>query len=168
MTWTLTDGELGTMTKDVAYEYAWKAFNEMIHDPKEKLDEIAIMSTLCSLLHTLHSHMFWVGFYRVTQPGLLVIGPYQGTPGCLTIAFTRGVCGQAAREKRIIVVPDTRLHPDHIACDARSRSEIVLPVFNPKGDLIAVLDVDSTEPDAFDETDRKWLSKLLGAIQHHL
>lgn len=124
-------------------------------------DEIAAMATISSLLH--HSLGFlWTGFYRVVNGGsLLRVGPYQGSLGCMEIAYGQGVCGTAAKEKRTIVVPDVSAFPGHIACDARSKSEIVVPVFNGSGDLIAVLDVDSEFSAFFDEVDAKGLEKIV-------
>ncbi len=92
-------------------------------------------------------------------PRLLRVGPYQGPLGCLEIPFDRGVCGAAARERAPQVVPDVHAFPGHIACDAAARSEIVVPVFDPRGELIAVLDLDSHQPAAFDETDREGLER---------
>jgi GAF domain-containing protein len=123
-------------------------------------DEIAIMATLSCLLHQGFGHL-WTGFYRVVGPGLLRVGPYQGTLGCLEIAFGRGVCGTAAAEGRTVVVPDVEAFPGHIACDGRSRSEIVVPVFRPDGSLLAVLDVDSEHLAAFDEDDRAALERIV-------
>lgn len=126
-----------------------------------ELDAVAAMSTFASVLHHALPQASWTGFYRRVAPGLLRVGPYQGRPGCLEIPFDRGVCGAAARERRSLVVPDVHAFPGHIACDAAARSEIVVPVFDRAGELVAVLDVDSVEPAAFDETDRKELEQLV-------
>lgn len=123
-------------------------------------DPVAIMATMSAVLHHGFGHL-WAGFYRVVQPGVLQVGPYQGTLGCLEIRFGRGVCGTAAAERRTVIVPDVEAFPGHIACDGRSRSEIVVPVFDADGDLVAVLDLDSTEPGAFDEVDARWLERLV-------
>ena len=124
-------------------------------------DPIAAMATLSALVHHGFGHL-WTGFYQVADPGrLLRVGPYQGTVGCLEIAFGRGVCGTAAAERRTIIVADVNAFPGHIVCDARSRSEIVVPVFDGDGELIAVFDVDSSEPDAFNEEDARGLEQLL-------
>ncbi len=124
-------------------------------------DEIAGMATISSLVHHAFGYL-WTGFYRVVEPGaLLRVGPYQGSLGCLEIAFGRGVCGTAAAERRTIIVPDVEKFPGHIACDARARSEIVVPVTDRKGDLLAVLDVDSERLDTFDEEDQHGLEKLV-------
>ncbi|MFN7132428.1 MAG: GAF domain-containing protein [Myxococcales bacterium] len=123
-------------------------------------DPVAEMATLSCLLHHGFGHL-WTGFYRLVQPGLLRVGPYQGTLGCLEIAVGRGVCGTAAAERRTVVVPDVHAFAGHIACDARARSEIVVPVFGPEWELLAVLDVDSERPAAFDERDARALEALV-------
>jgi len=123
-------------------------------------DEIAGMATMSALIH--HAFRFlWTGFYRVAEPNLLRVGPYQGTVGCLDIAFGRGVCGTAAAERRTIVVPDVAKFTGHIACDARAKSEIVVPVFNATGGLIAVLDVDSERRGTFDQNDANGLERIV-------
>lgn len=124
-------------------------------------DEIAIMATLSCLLHHGFGHL-WTGFYRVAEPDrLLRVGPYQGTLGCMEITFGRGVCGTAAAERRTVVVPDVEAFPGHIACDGRSRSEIVVPVFRQDGSLLAVLDVDSEHLASFDDEDRAALERIV-------
>jgi len=124
-------------------------------------DEIAGMATIATLVH--HAFGFlWTGFYRVVTPGeMLRVGPYQGSLGCLEIAFGRGVCGTAAVERRSIIVPDVEKFPGHIACDSRSRSEIVVPVTGARGELLAVLDVDSEELDSFDQEDQRGLERMV-------
>jgi len=127
-------------------------------------DPVALMATVaCELFHAF-DHFDWVGFYRVVGPELLKIGPYQGGHGCLVIPFSRGVCGAAARERRTQVVPDVDAFPDHIACASSTRSEIVVPVFDARGRLIAVLDVDSDTPTAFDDGDATALEALMAAV----
>jgi GAF domain-containing protein len=124
-------------------------------------DAIAGMATTSALLHHAFQHL-WTGFYRVVEPGhLMRVGPYQGTLGCLEIVFGRGVCGTAAAEGRTVVVPDVHAFPGHITCDARSRSEIVVPVFGADGTLLAVLDIDSAEPAMFDTVDAEGLEQLV-------
>lgn len=124
-------------------------------------DLIASMATIACLLHHNFDYFFWTGFYRVVARGELLIGPYQGTPGCLHISFNRGVCGAAARREETIVVPDVHQFPGHIACDPHSKSEIVVPVFNNEDELIAILDVDGAEYDAFDEVDKRHLEGIV-------
>jgi L-methionine (R)-S-oxide reductase len=124
-------------------------------------DEIAAMATISSLVHHAFGHL-WTGFYRVVEPGrLLRVGPYQGTLGCLEISFGHGVCGTAAADRRTVIVPDVELFPGHITCDSRARSEIVVPVFDTNGSLLAVLDVDSEHPAAFDGKDAAGLERLV-------
>ena len=128
----------------------------------ELRDPMTAMATASALIHHGFGHL-WTGFYRVVEPGrLLRVGPYQGPLGCLEIPFGKGVCGAAAAELRTVVVPDVRTFPGHISCDARARSEIVVPVFNSKGELLAVLDIDSERPAAFAEEDRIGLERLVG------
>jgi len=109
---------------------------------------------------------FWTGFYLVdpNKPDELVVGPYQGTLGCLRIAFGKGVCGAAAAKRETILVPDVHAFPGHIACDSRSNSEIVVPVFDANGALAGVLDVDSTQFDAFDAIDQAGLEAICGDL----
>lgn len=122
-------------------------------------DEVALMATISAFVH--HSLGFlWTGFYRVVTPDTLQVGPYQGSLGCIEIAFGRGVCGKAAAEKKTVVVADVEKFPGHISCDSRSRSEIVVPVINASGNLIAVLDVDAENVDAFTEDDRAGLESI--------
>lgn len=122
-------------------------------------DPVLWMATLSCLVY--HSFGFlWVGFYRARGSELL-IGPYQGTLGCLRIPFEKGVCGACARKRKTIIVPDVHKFAGHIACDSRSRSEIVVPVFDREGNLQAVFDLDSDRPGTFDEVDRSYLEQLV-------
>ena len=123
----------------------------------------ARMATIASMLANSFEPFFWTGFYCVdpAKPDELVVGPYQGTLGCLRIAFGRGVCGAAAQTGKTQLVMDVHAFPGHIACDGRSQSEIVVPVFDADGQLIAVFDVDSDQPAAFDEVDQVWLEQIL-------
>ena len=126
-------------------------------------DAIAAMATISCLLANAFPHYYWTGFYRMVDGGL-VIGPYQGTLGCLRIALDRGVCGAAATSGETMVVKNVHDFPGHIACDPLSNSEIVVPVKNAAGELVAVLDVDSTEIGAFDQTDKECLERILGLL----
>jgi len=129
-------------------------------------DRTARMATVAAMLAASFAPFFWTGFYVVdpARPNELVVGPYQGTLGCLRIAFGRGVCGTAAARRETLIVPDVEAFPGHIACDSRSKSEIVVPVFDGLSQLIAVLDVDSTAPAAFDELDAKGLEAILRQV----
>lgn len=125
----------------------------------------ARMATVSNILHHAFDHYFWTGFYIVDpdKPDELVIGPYQGTIGCLRIPFGKGVCGVAAARGETQLVDDVHAFPGHIACDARSESEVVVPVKNGAGDVIAVLDVDSDQKAMFDADDRKGLEAIIKA-----
>jgi GAF domain-containing protein len=129
-------------------------------------DPVAMMATVACELHHAFGHFDWTGFYRVdpAKERELVIGPYQGAHGCLRIAFDRGVCGAAARERATKIVEDVATFPGHIACSASTRSEIVVPVLAPDGALLAVLDVDSNAPAAFSEEDREGLEAVCGLL----
>jgi len=127
-------------------------------------DLLAAMATVVCLLHQAFDSYFWTGFYRRVGPDQLLIGPYQGTLGCLHISFDRGVCGACARSQQTVIVPDVHQFPGHIACDPDSKSEIVVPVFDRTGKLIAVLDVDSDQYDAFDEVDQHYLEHIVSQL----
>jgi GAF domain-containing protein len=128
--------------------------------------QVARYATVAAMLAQAFERFFWTGFYLVDpeKPYEMVVGPYQGTLGCLRIAFGRGVCGQAAVSGRTLIVPDVTAFPGHIACDPRSRSEIVVLVHGPGGELLGVLDVDSAEPAAFDEIDAAGLERIVGDV----
>ena len=126
----------------------------------------ARMATVASMLADAFDHFFWTGFYVVApdKADELVVGPYQGTLGCLRIAFGRGVCGTAAATRRTQIVEDVHAFPGHIACDSRSASEIVVPVLDGEGQLIAVFDVDATEKAAFGADDQVALERLMAKV----
>jgi len=130
-------------------------------------DPVAVMATVACELHHALDYFDWTGFYRVVESGLLKIGPYQGTHGCLTIPFDRGVCGAAARLCKTQIVADVREFPGYISCSATTRSEIVVPVMSPVGVVVGVLDVDSDRLGAFDEIDGTNLEQvctMVGAV----
>lgn len=124
-------------------------------------DEVALMATVVCELHHSDDRFDWTGFYRVTEPDLLKIGPYQGGHGCLQIPFKRGVCGAAARTGEVQLVDDVEAFQGHIACASSTRSEIVLPVYAAQGRLLGVLDIDSNQPAAFNQEDADKLSGIL-------
>lgn len=126
-------------------------------------DTVALMATVACELHNADDRFDWTGFYRVTEPELLKIGPYQGGHGCLVIPFSRGVCGAAARTGQVQLVDDVDAFPGHIACASSTRSEIVLPVWNNAGTLLGVLDIDSDQPAAFTQGDADALTDILAA-----
>jgi len=127
-------------------------------------DTVALMATVACEIHHAHPFADWTGFYRVTEPDLLKIGPYQGGHGCLVIPFSRGVCGACARTGQVQNVPDVEAFAGHIACSSSTRSELVLPVRNGAGRLLGVLDIDSNTPAAFTKADEDWLVPLLAEV----
>ena len=151
--------------KSSAYDDCYQAIVAVWNDEGGvSLDDIALMATINSVLANRFSHYFWTGFYRVCGDRL-VVGPYIGTVGCLQIEFGRGVCGTAAARRETVIVPDVNQFPGHIACDPNSKSEIVVPVFDSSGALIAVLDVDSSQLDAFDEEDQRGLERIVALFR---
>lgn len=141
---------------------AWAALEQQLAAILDGMDdEIAAMATIACVVHNGFGWL-WTGFYRVVGPALLRVGPYQGTLGCLEIAFGRGVCGTAAAERRTVVVPDVDAFAGHIACDSASRSEIVAPVVDASGRLIAVFDIDSPHRGTFSDEDARAIERILG------
>lgn len=124
-------------------------------------DDVALMATVTCELHHSDDRFDWTGFYRVVAPNLMKIGPYQGGHGCLVIPFSRGVCGAAASSGETQLVADVDAFPGHIACASSTQSELVLPVRNGVGDIIAVLDLDSDQPNAFTQADADALEAIL-------
>jgi L-methionine (R)-S-oxide reductase len=167
--YTLVADRTGELRLDAAAkEERYATVREQIEAVLEgERDLLAGMATVVCLLHNAFPYYFWTGFYRRMGPAELLVGPYQGTMGCLSIAFGRGVCGTAAQERRTVIVEDVDAFPGHIACDSASKSEIVVPVFDAAGGLIAVLDVDSTIPAAFDDTDRRHLEQIVALLAPH-
>jgi L-methionine (R)-S-oxide reductase len=149
------------MNKRAAYDEALREVRAIWTDEGgAQLDEIALMATINSILVQHFQFYFWTGFYRVCGTRL-VVGPYIGTVGCLQIEFGKGVCGTSAATRETVIVPDVSQFPGHIACDAKSKSEIVVPVFGREKELSAVLDVDSDQYAAFDEDDRHGLERIV-------
>lgn len=131
---------------------------------EEETDEVALMATVACEVHHFDDRFDWTGFYRVTAPELLKIGPYQGGHGCLTIPFSRGVCGAAARTGEVQRVADVEAFPGHIACSSSTRSELVIPVRDGSGKVIGVFDIDSDRSDAFTESDASALTAILDEV----
>jgi len=127
-------------------------------------DAVALMATVACEVHHSDDRFDWTGFYRVTGPEVLKIGPYQGGHGCLVIPFARGVCGAAARSGQVQLVADVDAFPGHIACASSTRSELVLPVFGAGGVLLGVFDIDSDQPNAFSQADADALEIILKEI----
>ncbi len=126
-------------------------------------DRTARMTTAVALLHHKMPHYFWTGFYRI-EKGELIVGPYQGSLACILLPRGTGVCWAGIQARKTIIVPDVHKFPGHIACDSRSRSEIVIPLFDPSGEVWGVIDVDSEKLNAFGETDQAGLERIATLI----
>lgn len=126
-------------------------------------DPLARMATVASLLHHKLNYFFWTGFY-LKKDDQLVVGPYQGPVACMTLKKGKGVCWSGLSNKKTIIVPDVSKFPGHIACDPRSKSEIVVPILNKQGEILGVLDVDSREHDAFNTIDADYLEQIVAMI----
>ena len=142
-------------TKEERYQELMPQLEAVV---SSETDVIANMANMASMLHETFG-FWWTGFYRVVD-GMLVLGPFQGPLACTRIRKGKGVCGTAWEKGETVVVPDVEQFPGHIACSSESRSEIVVPVFKDSA-IVAVLDIDSRELSAFDETDRKYLEKAV-------
>ena len=132
-------------------------------------DWVTAMATVVCELHNAFDPYHWTGFYRTTKPGVLKIGPYQGGHGCLVIPFDKGICGAAARTGETQDVPDVHARPEHIACSSSTNSEVVVPVKNSSGDVVAVLDLDSDGLAAFTQNDIELAERVctwLGEVYH--
>ena len=126
-------------------------------------EPLARMATVCAILHHKMDHFYWTGFY-LYHDDKLSVGPYQGPVACQELEKDKGVCWAAVNSGVPVVVPDVHAYPGHIACDARSKSEITLPLFDHRGQIVAIFDVDSDRTDSFNDTDRIWLEKILKLI----
>ncbi len=133
---------------------------QLVEQLAKSPDPIARMATIVALLHHKQPRFSWTGFYRMVENGDLVVGPYQGLLACQVLPAGVGVCQAAVAQGRTVLVPDVSAFPGHIACDSRSRSELVAPVRDGSGAVVAVLDVDSTQPDAFDAVDAEQLELI--------
>jgi len=145
--------------KSQRYKRVLTQIEELI---QKTTDPLARMSTIAAILHHKFDYYFWTGFYRIVDDELTVCC-YQGSVACLVLEKHKGVCWAAIDQKKTIIVPDVHQFPDHIACDSRSASEIVIPVWNDH-EIVAVLDVDSKELDSFDEFDVEFLEKIVKYI----
>ena len=129
---------------------------------EDERDAIANAANTSALLYQRLSNVNWVGFYFL-RGDELILGPFQGRPACVRIASGRGVCGTSVLQRKVIVVPDVHAFPGHIACDAASRSELVVPLIN-QDDVLGVLDIDSPSPGRFDDEDGMWMERLAAAF----
>lgn len=157
--------QINSIDKNEVYKEILPQIESLIQDES---DLTANLANIAAVLKTTFD-WFWVGFYLAdTQTKQLVLGPFQGPLACTRIPYGRGVCGQAWEKGETIVVEDVNQHPDHIACSSQSQSEIVIPVWNRKQQLLAILDVDSTELACFDDADAYYLGKLAEIITRYL
>ncbi len=147
-------------SKEEKYSLLYKQIASLIEGES---DPIANMANIAAMIQETF-HFWWTGFYRVLD-GQLILGPFQGPLACSRIAYGRGVCGTAWKERRTQLVPDVDKFPGHIACSSLSRSEIVVPVFDEDGTVTAVLDIDSEHIATFDECDKEWLEKIVSLIK---
>ena len=142
------------------YERIYQQLKELLTATDNKISR---MATIVAVLHHKMDGFFWTGFYLLSD-GNLFVGPYQGPVACQVLAKDTGVCWTGVNQGKTIIVPDVEQFPGHIACDSRSRSEIVVPVWDKDAQIIAVLDIDSKLLDQFDETDAAGLEKIVGLI----
>lgn len=153
-----------TPATEIALAGRYRRLHEQLSALLVKTDDpVARMATVCAVLHHKQPHFFWTGFYRL-QDGKLVVGPYQGPVACSVLPGPDGVCWAAVNRGATLLVPDVHAFAGHVACDARSRSEIVVPVRDAQGTIVAVLDVDSDRPDAFSEVDREGLEAIVALL----
>ena len=146
------------------YERIAAQLQDLFHTGAKATDDpIARMATACAVLHHKMPHFFWTGFYLL-KAGKLVVGPYQGPVACAVLPGPDGVCWAGVTGGATVIVPDVHAFPGHVACDARSRSEIVVPLRSADGAVVGVLDVDSDRPDAFGEADRAGLERIVGLV----
>jgi L-methionine (R)-S-oxide reductase len=145
------------MTRQQQYDQLFKTLDSLFEG---ETDPVSLMATITCELYQTFEQFHWVGFYRNVGQETLKIGPYQGAHGCLTIPFTRGLCGRCAREKKVLNIPDVTQEPDHIACSATTKSEIVIPITDHNDQILAILDIDSNSPAAFDEIDETNLMQI--------
>jgi L-methionine (R)-S-oxide reductase len=146
--------------KKARYERLYSQLSGLL---KKTKDTTAQMATIAAVLYHKMDYFFWCGFYKVDSENLVVV-TYQGPVACQLLPTPDGVCWASVKDNRTLIVPDVHAFPGHIACDSRSRSEIVIPVRNSKGKVIAVLDVDSKDINSFDETDQFYLEKIVQLI----
>jgi len=146
--------------KEGRYSRLYKQLSELA---QKSNSPTARMATIIAVLHHKMGTFFWTGIYRI-ENGLMTVFMYQGPVACQILEKNKGVCWAAFNKKETVVVEDVHQFPGHIACDSRSNSEIVVPLKNANGEIIGVLDVDSNQKAAFDETDAKWLEEILKLI----
>ena len=149
--------------KEKRYERLYNQIKDLLD--KDSNNALSDMATICAVLHHKMEYFFWTGFYLL-QDGKLQVASYQGSLACINLKRDTGVCWAAINSRKTMVVPNVEEFPGHIACDSRSRSEIVVPLKNSKGDITGVLDVDSKDLNSFDQADAEWLEKIVSLVTH--
>ena len=149
------------MKKEGRYQRLYKQIKDLTD--KSSNNPLSNMATINAVLHHKMDYFFWTGFYLL-QEGKLQVGPYQGSLVCINLAEDSGVCWAAINQQKVMVVEDVERFPGHIACDSRSKSEIVIPLYDKEGKIYGVMDVDSADINSFDEVDTKWLEKITQLI----
>jgi L-methionine (R)-S-oxide reductase len=150
------EAQMTSKQKEGRYQRIYEQLTGLLMD---KPNAIARMATIVAVLHHKMDNFYWTGFYLLDN-GELIVGPYQGSLACIRLKKNTGVCWAGINRGETIIVPDVHKFPGHIACDSRSNSEIVVPLKDNEGKIIGVLDADSKDYNAFDETDAKWLEKI--------
>jgi len=145
------------------YERVYKQLKALLEGEPDKT---ARMATIAAVLHHKFNHFFWTGFYLKLDNGFLLVGPYQGPVACKRLPPGKGVCQAALTNEKIIIVPDVEQFPGHIACDSRSKSEIVVPIKDKTGTIIGVMDIDSRIPDIFSEVDANGLEPIAALVSY--
>ena len=156
--------ELYAGSRTENYELVKKQLDALLHGEKNR---IANLSNASAMLNQFFDRINWVGFYLMDDNDELVLGPFQGLPACIRIPLGKGVCGTSAQLKKTVRVLDVNQFPGHIACDAASQSEIVIPIIKD-GQLLGVLDIDSPETNRFDELDQTNLEEFVEVLVKHL
>ncbi|MBN2614576.1 MAG: GAF domain-containing protein [Bacteroidales bacterium] len=154
---------MDTTKKQKRYQRLYKQIQDLIL--KSSNNPLSNMATINAVLYHKMDHFFWCGFYLL-QNGKLQVGPYQGSLACINLPAGTGVCQAALSQQKTLVVPDVEAFPGHIACDSRSQSEIVIPLYDTENKLVGVLDVDSKDPDSFDEVDAQELEKIVRLVYY--
>ncbi len=151
--------------KSQRYERIYQQLHELTQPVS---NPVSRMATITAVLHHKFNQFFWTGYYLLDEKGDLLVGPYQGPVACLKLAPDKGVCRAGITEEKTIIVEDVNQFPGHIACDTRSKSEIVVPLRNKNDKIVGVLDVDSDKYSSFDETDDRWLKRINKLIFEHI
>ena len=147
------------MNKKETYELLLKQIAALIEGEAD--NKVGVLANVAAAIHHTFDTFFWTGFYLLNKENTLQLGPFQGTPACYNIPVGKGVCGTAFAERRTLVVPDVEQFAGHIACSSLSRSEIVVPIYNKEGEAVGVLDIDSTQLNAFDDIDAQYLEQTM-------